>query len=116
MHKIEVNNIPVYAYHGCMEEEAVLGAKYSVSVAITTDFSAAFSSDDLSDTVDYVAIRRIVVEEMAIRSKLIEHVGNRIVLRIKKELQNVLKTQVKVVKHNPPIGGVVDNVTVVIED
>lgn len=115
-HKIEVNGIALYAYHGCLDEEKNLGGKYTVSVTITTDFSQAFQSDELKDTVDYVAIRKIVVEEMAIRSKLIEHVGYRIIKRLKNELLTVLAASVKVVKHNPPIGGVVKDVVVVIED
>jgi len=80
-HKIHVRGIRCYAYHGCMEEEARIGGHYTVDVAIDTDFSKAAASDELIDTVDYCAVQQIVEEEMAIRSKLIEHVGQRIVSR-----------------------------------
>ncbi|NBP29820.1 MAG: dihydroneopterin aldolase, partial [Flavobacteriia bacterium] len=76
-HKIHVRGIRCYAFHGCMEEEARIGGHYVVDVGIDTDFSKAAASDELSETVDYCAVQRIVEEEMAIRSKLIEHVGQR---------------------------------------
>ncbi len=115
-HKIEVNGIKLYAFHGCLEEEARIGGHYVVDVTIVTDFSEAANSDDLSKTVDYVYVNAIVKEEMAIRSKLIETVGQRIFSRIKNELKGVFELSVKITKLTPPINGDVDSVAVVIED
>ena len=112
---VEVNGIEIFAYHGCMDEEAKLGGKYIVDVEIETNFLKAAESDKLIDTIDYVDIRRIVVEEMAIRSKLIEHVGYRIQERFRAEFTNMIKSRVKVRKINPPIEGVVKEVAIVIE-
>src|SRR5690554_7322138 len=88
-HTIEVNGIKLYAFHGCLDEEGKIGGHYTVDVSITTDFTASFSSDELEDTIDYVAINSIVREEMAIRSKLIEHVGYRISQRLKQEIKGL---------------------------
>jgi dihydroneopterin aldolase len=115
-HKIEVNGIKLYAFHGCLEEEARIGGHYVVDVTITTDFSEAANTDDLSKTVDYVAVNAIVKEEMAIRSKLIEHVGQRIFSRIKNEMKGVSSLSVKITKLTPPINGDVDSVAIVIEN
>lgn len=114
-HTIEVNGIKLYAFHGCLTEEGKIGGNYVVDVCITTDFSKAAESDELDQTIDYVIVNKIVKEEMAIRSKLIEHVGQRILNRIKNELQNVEKLRVKVIKICPPINGDVDNVAIIIE-
>jgi dihydroneopterin aldolase len=114
-HKIEVNGIKLYAFHGCLEEEARIGGHYVVDVTIITDFSEAANTDDLSKTVDYVYINAIVKEEMAIRSKLIETVGQRIFSRIKNELKGVFELSVKITKLTPPINGDVDSVAIVIE-
>lgn len=114
-HKIEVNGIKLYAFHGCLEEEARIGGHYVVDVTISTDFSLAAETDDLSKTVDYVAVNAIVKEEMAIRSKLIEHVGQRIFSRIKNELNGVSELSVKITKISPPINGDVDSVAIVID-
>jgi dihydroneopterin aldolase len=114
-HKIEVNGIKLYAFHGCLEEEARIGGHYVVDVTISTDFSLAAETDDLSKTVDYVAVNAIVKEEMAIRSKLIEHVGQRIFSRIKNEMKGVSELSVKITKISPPINGDVSNVAILIE-
>jgi dihydroneopterin aldolase len=115
-HKIEVNGIQLYAFHGCLPEEGQIGGHYIIDVSITTNFTPSFSSDELSDTVDYVAINKIVEQEMAIRSKLIEHVGHRIIERFKTELKGIQSTILKVTKLTPPIEGDVKNVAIVIEE
>lgn len=112
---VEVAGIEVYAYHGCMEEEARLGGKYIVDISIDTDFSQSAQTDKLIDTIDYVQIRKIVVEEMGIRSKLIEHVGYRILQRFKTAFPSAIKSRIKVRKLNPPIEGTVKEVAIVIE-
>lgn len=114
-HTIEVNGIKLYAFHGCLVEESKIGGHYTVDVSITTDFSASFLSDELADTVDYVKINQVVREEMEIRSKLIEHVGYRISERLRSEVEGVIKSRVKVIKHCPPIGGDVNDVAIIIE-
>lgn len=114
-HLIEVRGIKCYAYHGCMPEEGEIGGNYEVDVVVETDFTEAAANDDLSKTVDYVLINRIVAEEMAIRSKLIEHVAGRIMQRIKKETKGVLKASLVIRKYTPPINGDVHHVAVVME-
>lgn len=111
---IEVNGIKVHAYHGCLEEEARIGGEYIVDVALHTNFKKAAESDDLDKTLDYVKVNEIVVEEMKVRSKLIEHVGNRILERLQKEFAPLERIEVRVTKLNPPINGSVDNVRVVL--
>lgn len=115
-HTIEVNGIKLYAFHGCLPEEAKIGGHYTVNVSIVTDFSPSFKSDELCDTLDYVTINRIVKEEMAVRSKLIEHVGHRIIEQLKKEINHIHAVSVKVIKHCPPIGGDVEDVAIIIEE
>jgi 7,8-dihydroneopterin aldolase/epimerase/oxygenase len=112
---INVTGIQVYAFHGCMPEEETIGSAYIVDVRIETDFSSALEEDLIKNTVDYVAVHAVVRREMAIRSKLIEHVGGRIARALKKESKEVGKVWVKVAKINPPIGGQADSVSVEVE-
>lgn len=114
--KIEINGIQIYAFHGCLEEEAKIGGHYTVDISLTTDFSKCFETDNLEDTIDYVTVNKIVEEEMAIRSKLIEHVGNRIFQRLKQTFKNLENCEVKIIKHTPPIGGNVKDVAIIIKD
>lgn len=115
-HIIEVNGIKCYAHHGCLPEETAIGGHYVVDVAMHTNFSLAALEDDLSKTIDYVHVNRVVEEEMKTPSKLIEHVGQRIVNRLRKELETIEKLRVKIVKISPPINGDVDNVAIIIEE
>lgn len=111
---IKVNGINLYAYHGCLEEEGRVGSKYIVNVTIDTDFTRAEQSDELGDTVDYVDVYNIVKEEMAIRSKLIEHVCRRIIDRMKREFKEMNSVEVEVVKINPPMHGDVDSTSIIL--
>lgn len=113
---IKLQNIRTFSFHGCLIEESKIGSDYSVDLEIKTDMRKSSLSDDLKDTVDYVHLNQIVVEEMAIRSKLLEHVGRRIIKRIFDELPAVSRVLVSVSKLNPPIGGDVEAVTVVMEE
>lgn len=110
-----VSGIEVYAYHGCLGEEEVLGGKYIVDVELDTDFSQSAQTDQLTDTIDYAVVREIVVEEMQIPSKLIEHVGYRIQQRFKAAFNKLNKSRITVRKLNPPIKGAVKEVAIVIE-
>ena len=109
---IKVKNIRVYAYHGCLVEEGKIGSDYRIDIAVKADLSKSAISDNLADTVDYVHLNKIVKEEMAIRSKLLEEVAKRILDRILKEILIVQKAEVAVSKLNPPIGGNVAMVTI----
>ncbi len=113
---IKLQNIRTFSFHGCLEEEAKIGSDYRVDLEIKTDLRKSAVSDDLNDTVDYVLLNRIVVEEMAIRSKLLEHVANRIITRIFKEVASVSRINLSVSKLNPPIGGDVEAVTIEMEE
>lgn len=112
MGKIFLKNIRLYAYHGCMDEEEKIGSDYIINLSVSTDLDPSSKSDRLLDTVDYVALHNIVKDEMKVRSKLLEHVAQRILLRVIKEHRTVKKADVMVSKCNPPIGGNVEEVAV----
>jgi dihydroneopterin aldolase len=111
---IQVNNIKLYAFHGCLEEEEKIGSDYRVDVAIKADLKKSARTDELIDTVDYVHLNHIVKEEMAIRSKLLEEVAQRILDRFFKELRMIRKAKISVAKINPPIGGNVEEVVIIL--
>lgn len=115
MGTIKLTNIRTFSYHGCLEEEAKIGSNYSVDLTIKTNLKPSAKTDELTDTVDYVDLNRIVVEEMAIRAKLLELVAKRIMDRILKELFMVTQVKVEVTKLNPPIGGDVEGVTIIMK-
>ncbi|HNP48469.1 MAG TPA: dihydroneopterin aldolase [Bacteroidia bacterium] len=114
--KIQLHTIRIYAYHGCLPEETKIGGHYTVDVTIDTDFSEAAQTDDLNKTVDYCEVFEIVKEEMSIPSKLIEHVGKRIVKSLLNKISRIEKVQVCVTKIAPPMNGDVSAVSITIEE
>ena len=109
---IKVENIRVNAFHGCLKEETKIGGEYRVDLTVKANLDTSSKSDALSDTVDYVLLNKIVKEEMAIPTKLLETVAKRILNRVFLESRLVTKAMVSVSKLNPPIGGDVEAVTV----
>lgn len=115
MGTIKISNIRVYAYHGCLVEEGKIGSDYRVDLAVKADLKKSAKTDHLADTVDYVHLNKIVKEEMAVRTKLLETVASLILDRILLEIPIVNKAKIKVSKLNPPIGGNVEMVSIIME-
>ena len=113
---IKVENIRVFAHHGCLKEETKIGSDYLVDLEVEANLQISAKTDKLSDTVDYVFLNRIIREEMKKPSYLLETVGRRILNRIFNEDALVQKATVWVSKLNPPIGGDVEKVTIKMTD
>jgi dihydroneopterin aldolase len=109
---IKVENIRVFANHGCLAEETKIGSDYRVDLLVKANLSASAESDELDNTVDYVLLNNIVKDEMAIPSKLLETVAKRVLNRVFKESEMVKKATIFISKINPPIGGDVEMVTI----
>lgn len=109
---IKVENIRVFANHGCLKEETAIGSDYRVDLEVKANLETSSTSDRLHDTVDYVFLNKVVREEMAIPSKLLETVAKRILNRVFSEESLITKATVAVSKINPPIGGDVEMVTI----
>lgn len=115
MSTIRLKNIKIYAFHGCLVEESKIGSDYLVNLSVKANLTQAANSDQLSDTVDYVLLQKIVTTEMQKRSKLLEHVAQRIIDAIFHEVDLVQTVKIRVAKVNPPIGGDVEDVSVVLK-
>jgi 7,8-dihydroneopterin aldolase/epimerase/oxygenase len=115
-HSINVEGIKLYSYHGCLEEEARIGGNYIVDVYMTLDFTEAAETDNLQATVDYCRVYEIAKAEMAIRSKLLEHVCLRIHQRMRAEFPQLATLHVRVTKLVPPMNGDVERTSVEIKD
>lgn len=109
---IKVENIRVFAHHGCLKEETAIGSDYRVDIEVKANLKTSAKTDALEDTVDYVFLNKVVREEMAIPSKLLETVAQRILNRFFNEDKLITKATVAVSKLNPPIGGDVEMVTI----
>ena len=103
MQKIILQDIRIYAYHGVFPEEHTMGAYYKIGVEISTDFRRAMLHDALSGTINYGAIYKVIQEEMAIPSKLMEHVAYRMMKALFGKFSEIESIQLSILKENPPI-------------
>ena len=102
--KIYLDEMRFYAYHGVMEQERLVGGEYCVSLAVEADLTEAVRTDDVANTVNYAALYEVVKNEMAVPSKLLEHVAGRIGRRALDMFERITTLTIRVTKLNPPMG------------
>lgn len=103
---ISLEGLEFFAYHGVHDFEKEQGNSFIVDVEVEVDVSEAEKTDELSGTIDYEDLFKLVSAEMDIRSKLLEHVSSRICDAIFKNWQQIQHVKVRIGKMNPPIGAV----------
>ena len=115
MGKILLEGMKFYARHGYYSEEQKIGAQFVVDLEIDTDFDEAAYKDDISGTVNYEEVYRLVKQEMSLPVQLIEHAASKVLDRLKQEFPNIQHLKIKLSKLHPPINGEVEKVSVVLE-
>ncbi|MFQ3575824.1 MAG: dihydroneopterin aldolase [Cytophagales bacterium] len=106
MDEVILEGIEFFANHGYYDEEQKVGNRYVVDVVVNAPLHAAGESDLLSQTVNYEKIYKIVNLVMSKPARLLEHLAHLIIENIKVEYPEIHGVEVKVSKHNPPIGGI----------
>ena len=115
MSTIALESMEFYAYHGCFQEEQIIGTRFLVDLYLDTDTTEAEATDDLRTTVNYQEVYLLVKAEMEHKSNLIEHVARRILKKIGERYPQLVDARIKVQKMNPPLGGKVECVSVTIK-
>lgn len=102
--KIYLRNVRFHAFHGVLPQEGIVGNDYLVNLVLDYDFSSAMKTDYLQGTLNYAEVYQKVREEMAVPSKLLEHVAGRIAHRLFSDFPEIQKLQLSITKVNPPMG------------
>ena len=113
MGQIQIENMEFYSFHGHFKEEQIVGNKFIVDLTIETDMKIPAESDNLKDAVNYQRVYDIIKLQMEKNSHLLEHIAGRILNAIYAEMEGIQKVTVKVSKMNPPIGGKIGSVSVI---
>lgn len=113
--KIIIEDLRIYAYHGVLPEEKIIGTWYLVNMEIFIDLWNAVESDALSSTLNYAEINDIIHREMALPSKLMEHVGGRILNTVYQNYPGITFLKIKITKTNPPMKGEMKGVSIELE-
>lgn len=109
---ISLNGMEFYAFHGCFEEEQVIGNRYIVDVSIDYNSSQAEKTDNLFHTINYVEVYNVIKTEMDKKSRLVEHLTSRILNSISESFQEIKTITVTVHKLNPPTSGKTESISV----
>lgn len=115
MGKVALEGMEFHAYHGVYPEEAILGNRFTVDLELETDFRAAMINDELEGTIDYAKLYKIVKTRMESKVKLLEHLGHGMVVDICEAYPQVKQITVKLKKHQPAMGGLVDFSSVTVQ-
>jgi dihydroneopterin aldolase len=75
----------------------------------------AAESDNLNDTISYADINEIIHQEMAVKSKLLEHVAGRIISKIHEKFQEISYIRLKITKTSPPMKGEMKGASIELE-
>ena len=102
--RVALEGLEFHAFHGVYPHERESGNFFEVDIAVETDFTVAAQEDNLSGTVDYETLFKIVKEEMEEPSKLLETVTEKIINNVFKTFPSVSLVEIKISKLNPPIG------------
>jgi len=114
MSVIQIEKMEFYAYHGHFREEQIVGNRFLVDLWIETDMSKPAATDDLNDAVNYQVAYKLIRKEMEKKSNLLEHIAKRILDTLFESLEGIEKVRVKISKMNPPVGGKIDSVSVLL--
>ncbi len=112
---IQIEGMEFYAFHGHYKEEQIVGSRFLVDLTIETDLEKPAESDNLKDAVNYQQAYGIIKVQMEQKSHLLENIASRILNALYSEMSGIKKARVKVSKMNPPVGGKVHSVSVIIE-
>ncbi|RKT01176.1 dihydroneopterin aldolase [Chryseobacterium defluvii] len=115
MSKIFLEDVKIYAHHGVLPEENIIGTYYIVNAELHTDLWKASASDDLHDTISYADINEIIHTEMKIKSKLLEHVAGRIISKIHGNFPQIDYIKIRITKTSPPMQGEMKGASIELE-
>lgn len=101
---IGIRDMHLYAYHGVMPQENIVGNEYVVNCSVTYNAPSAIE-DDLSKTVSYADLVTIIKDSMDSRAHLLETVCRRVVTIIKKRWSFIERGYIEIEKTTPPIPG-----------
>lgn len=107
MGRVSLVGIEFHAYHGAYPEESILGNRFTLDLELETNFRQAMLHDDLSATVDYSKLYKLIKARMDVKVKLLEHLGHVIVTDILEAYPATTQIRLTLKKHHPALGGLV---------
>ena len=108
--KVKIEGLRLYAHHGVLPVERVVGNEFEVSLDLFYDAFAAMNSDSISKALNYAEVIRVVKREMAVPSSLLENVAMRIASSLENSFMEITAGRITIRKIKPPISEEMDSV------
>ncbi len=110
---IRIRDLVVFANHGVLKEENVLGQKFLFSIEMETDMMQACLTDDLTESVNYAEVSALVTKYAQSHTfALLEHLAERVARLLLMEFPLILCVKVEIKKPWAPVGLPLDTVSV----
>ncbi len=110
---IRILGAQVYAHHGVGAAEQELGGRYSFDLEMETDITQGAMSDNLSDTIDYVAVYEIAHDVIVnTKRRLLESIVSQVADAVLTSFPQALSVTIRLRKLRAPINGVLDAVEI----
>ena len=113
--KITLHEMRFYAYHGVFPQEQRVGNQFVVELTFWADVAGSVRSDELEETISYADVYEVVKAEMAIPSRLLEHVVGRISERLFSTFPRMQRLTLTLSKCKPPFPGEVQSAAFILE-
>ena len=112
---IHIGTLRFYAHHGVLPQEQKVGNYFKIETTLYTDFSRALVTDELTDTLNYAEVCKIISDELGIHSLLLDFVAGRIIYSLLSHYPQLTGGRLIVTKEKPPIPGDIRDVSVIVE-
>ena len=109
---IRLNKMSFYGYHGVSAAEQETGREFEVDCELAVDLAESGQTDQLTDTIDYTEVHRIIKETVeGTAYSLVEALAAELAAKL---LDNfpAYRVTLRVRKMKPPIPGHIDNIEI----
>lgn len=104
--EISLENLHIFARHGCLPQESLVGNEFVVDIVLRIPFSSDIEDDNIEATISYADVYEIVAEEMGKTCKLLETVASSIHNKLTQRWPQILSGKISICKTKPPIRGI----------
>lgn len=109
-----LKNVRLYAYHGVLEQERVVGNNYIINLSLEYNVEKAALSDDVCHTISYSEVFDIVKQTMQQPRNLLETVAYNIAQNLFNKFEKIESINIELTKENPPMGMVGEGASVIL--
>ncbi len=101
---IELKELEFYAYHGLLAEEATIGQRFRLDLALRLKDGLEFQSDSIAATINYADVyERVKALFLGQRFNLLEAAAEAIASDLLEHFPRVVKVTLKIMKPSVPV-------------